>query len=69
MANDVIVHAYVEPNLKELEVNKNADCCNCMMSEKIPLLCGGEGYLCKAALYDIKTYACFVPKEGGYEAN
>jgi hypothetical protein len=61
--NYVIVHAYVEPDLKNLEANKNADCSNCMMSEKTLLLDGMEGYLCKAALYDIETLACFVPKE------
>lgn len=63
----VIVHQYVEANLKRLKRNKNADCSKCMMAEKTPLLDGGEGYLCKAALYDVKTLACFVPAppEGG----
>jgi hypothetical protein len=61
--SDVIVHKYVEPNLKELKRNENAECCNCMMSEKTRILDDGEGYLCKAALYDIETLACFVPKE------
>ena len=61
--SDVIVHKYVEPDLKNLKANKNADCSKCMMSEKTPLLDGDEGYLCKAALYDIKTLSCFVPKE------
>lgn len=60
---EVIVHSYVEPNLKKLKKNENADCTNCILSEKTPLLDGGEGYLCKAALYDIKTLACYVPKE------
>lgn len=61
--SNVIVHRYVEPNLGKLERNENADCCKCMMAKKTPLLDGGEGYLCKAALYDIKTLACFVPKD------
>lgn len=61
--SDVIVHRYVEPNLKKLKKNKKADCINCMLAEKIPLLEGGDGYLCNASLYDIKTLACFVPKE------
>ena len=61
---DVIIHKYGEPDLKKLRVNKSAECRNCMMAEKTPLLDGGEGYLCKASLYDIKTLACFVPKEG-----
>lgn len=60
---EVIVHKYVEPNLRKLKRNKKADCCNCMMSEKTRLLDGEEGYLCKAALYDIKTLSCYVPKE------
>ena len=60
---EVIVHKYVEPNLKKLKKNESADCTNCILAEKTPLLDGGEGYLCKAALYDIKTLACYVPKE------
>ena len=60
---EVIVHKYVEPKLKKLKKNENADCTNCVLSEKTPLLDGGEGYICKAALYDIKTLACYVPKE------
>lgn len=60
---EVIVHKYVEPNLKKLKKNENADCTSCILAEKTPLLEGGEGYLCKAALYDIKTLACYVPKE------
>lgn len=63
--SDVIVHRYVEPNLKKLKKNKKADCSNCMLSEKTPLLDGGDGYLCKASLYDTKTLSCFVPKENG----
>ena len=59
---EVIVHEYVEPNLKNLKKNENADCTNCILSEKTSLLDGGDGYLCKAALYDIKTLACYVPK-------
>ena len=59
---EVIVHEYVEPNLKNLKKNENADCANCILSEKTLLLDGCEGYLCKAALYDIKTLACYVPK-------
>ena len=62
--NDVIVHRYEEPNLKKLKKNKNADCCNCMMAEKTRLIDGEEGYLCHASLYDKKTLACFIPKEG-----
>lgn len=62
--NDVIIHSYAEPDLNDLKENKYADCRNCVMAEKTPLLDGGEGYLCKASLYDIKTLACFVPKEG-----
>ena len=60
--NDVIVHRYEIPNFRKLKKNENADCCNCMMSEKIKLIDGKEGYLCHASLYDIKTLACFVPR-------
>lgn len=61
--SDVIIHRYVEPNLRKLKRNKNAECGKCMMAEKTHLLDGGEGYLCNAALYDIKTLACFIPNE------
>ena len=61
--NKVIVHKYAEPNLKKLATNKDANCRNCLIVEKIRLMDGDEGYLCKAALYDIKTLACFTPKE------
>ena len=63
----VIVHNYVDPDLNNLKANKNADCSNCLMAEKTKFLDGSEGYLCKASLYDIKTLACFVPKENCYE--
>ena len=59
---EVIVHEYAEPSFTKLKKNENADCTNCILSEKTPLLDGGEGYICKAALYDIKTLACYVPK-------
>ena len=60
----VVVHQYDEPNLKRLKRNKNADCGKCMMAVKTPLWeDGGEGYLCRAALYDVKTLACFVPEQ------
>lgn len=58
----VVVHQYVKPDLKRLERNEKADCSKCMMAERTPLLDGGEGYLCKASLYDTKTLACFVPE-------
>lgn len=61
--SDVIVHRYVEPNLRRLKRNKNADCSKCIMAEKTRIIDDEDGYLCKAALYDIKTLACFVPKE------
>jgi hypothetical protein len=60
---EVIVHKYVEPDLKKLKKNENADCTTCMMCEKTRVMDEENGYLCKAALYDIKTLACYVPKE------
>ena len=58
----VIIHKYVEQNPKRLKKNRCAECANCAMAEKTHILGGGEGYLCKARLYDIKTLACFIPK-------
>ena len=40
---EVIVHKYVEPNFKKLKKNENADCTNCVLAEKTPLLEGGDG--------------------------
>ena len=63
---DVVIHNYVEPDLKNLQKNENADCSKCMFSEKQYSQSEPNEdcveYLCKAALYDIETLACFVPK-------
>ncbi len=67
--NDVIIHRYTEPDLLNLTPNGTADCCNCMLAEKTRILGGVEGYLCKAALYDINTLACFIPREVTHDAN
>ena len=63
----VVIHNYVEPDLKNLPKNENADCSKCIFAEKQysqsePNEDCAE-YLCKAALYDINTLACYVPKE------
>ena len=62
----VVIHNYVEPDLKNLSKNENADCSKCMFAEKqYSQFEPNEDcveYLCKAALYDIETLACFVPK-------
>lgn len=64
---DVVIHNYVEPDLKNLPKNENADCSKCMFAEKHHSQSEPNEdcveYLCKAALYDIKTLACYVPKE------
>lgn len=61
----VIVHKYVDPELKGLKKCEEADCAKCMMSEPTRLLCDNdaEAYLCKARLYDTCSLACFVPRE------
>lgn len=61
--NHVIVHKYVEADLSHLEKNEAADCSECLLAEKTNFLEGGEGFVCKAALYDIATLQCFIPKE------
>ena len=60
----VIVHKYVEQDCSNLKRNFCAECENCQMAEKTLMLGREEGYLCKAALYDTETLACFIPKEG-----
>lgn len=59
----VIVHKYAELDCSHLKRNLQADCENCQLSEKTNALAGGEEYLCKAALYDVETLACFIPRE------
>lgn len=64
-----ITHRFVKQNPKNLKRNELADCKNCMYAEKVnDLAVPGEEadpdiYLCHAALYDIATLSCFVPKE------
>lgn len=59
----VVVHRYVEQDLSDLKKNLCADCADCQMSERTNSLEGTEEYLCKAALYDTETLACFVPRD------
>ena len=56
----VVIHDFVEKNLKELVKNENADCTSCAFSEKIRSIDGVDELLCKAALYDSETLACYV---------
>ena len=56
----VVIHDFVEKNLKELVKNENADCASCAFSEKIRSIDGVDELLCKAALYDSETLACYV---------
>ena len=60
--SEVIVHRFVEQKVKNLKRNEYADCTKCALSERTKLMDGEEGLLCHAALYDIKTLACFIPK-------
>lgn len=56
-----VIHAYVKPNLRKLTRNEEADCKTCAHAKKIRSIDGVAEYLCRAALYDIKTLACYVP--------
>ena len=60
---EVIVHRFVEQKVKNLKRNEYADCTKCALSERIKLMDGEEGLRCHAALYDVKTLACFIPKD------
>lgn len=57
-----VIHNYEKKNLRKLARNENADCTKCAFAEKVPDIEEGYVYLCHAALYDIKTLSCFVPK-------
>lgn len=60
----VVIHRYVEKNLRKLTENEEADCASCAFAEKTRTIDGVDAYLCKAALYDIKTLACYVKGNG-----
>lgn len=57
-----VIHNYEKKNLRKLARNENADCTKCAFAEKTPDIEGGYVWLCHAALYDIETLSCFVPK-------
>ena len=59
---EVIIHKFVEPNLKRLKKDKEADCTKCVFAKETLLIDGGKGYRCIARLYDINTLQCFVRK-------
>jgi hypothetical protein len=63
----VVIHSCEEKNLKKLKRNEEADCQTCALAEKTLLVDGCEGYMCKAALYDIETLACYVKGHGDNE--
>ena len=56
----VVIHDSAEKNLKALVKNEDADCASCAFSEKICSIDGVDELLCKAALYDSETLACYV---------
>ena len=56
----VVIHEYTEKNLKKLARNEDANCETCAFAEKARTIDGVDEYLCKAALYDIKTLSCYV---------
>lgn len=58
-----VIHSYSKKNLRKLSRNEDADCTKCAFSEKTQDIEGEYVWLCHAALYDIKTLSCFVPKE------
>lgn len=58
----IIIHQYPEQKLRKLAVNEDANCETCALAEKMDVT---DKYLCKAALYDIKTLACHVERMDG----
>lgn len=57
-----VIHRYEKKSLRNLKKNEDADCTKCSFAEKTPDIEGGYVWLCHAALYDIKTLSCFVPR-------
>ena len=57
-----VIHEYAKKSLRNLKKNEDADCTKCAFAKKVPDIEGGHTWLCRAALYDIKTLSCFVPR-------
>lgn len=57
-----VIHSYEKKNLRKLRRNEEADCTKCAFAEKTPDIEGGYAWMCHAALYDVKTLSCFVPR-------
>lgn len=58
-----IIHKHSVKNVRKLTRNEEADCTTCDFAEKIRTVDGVDEYVCKAALYDIKTLPCYVRRE------
>ena len=57
-----VIHRYENKSLRNLKKNEDADCTKCAFAEKTPDIEGGYAWICNAALYDIETLSCFVPR-------
>lgn len=58
-----VIHRYENKSLRNLKKNEDADCTKCAFAEKPRDIEGGYVWLCNAALYDIETLSCFVPRD------
>lgn len=58
-----IIHKHSVKNMRKLTRNEEADCTTCEFAEKSRTVDGVDEYVCKAALYDIKTLSCYVRRE------
>ena len=59
----VVIHKFVEQDVRHLEKNAHADCESCAMSRRSKGLDYDDCLLCEAALYDTETLACFIPRD------
>ena len=58
----VVIHKFVEQDVRDLQPNEHADCELCAMSRRTKGLDYDDFLLCEAALYDTETLACFIPR-------
>lgn len=59
--NNKVNHRYPKKNLKNLRRADEADCTKCAFAEKSAT--EANTWYCNAALYDIETLSCFVPRK------
>lgn len=56
-----VFHYAPVKQLRNLQVNEDADCGSCALANRVIVAGDEDMILCRAALYDARTLACYVP--------